>query len=77
MSAPWSWSARQTAAAVAAGDISAVEVARAALGRLHAVNPLLNAVIGVDDAWTLAQAHAVDARRAAERRCRWAACQSP
>jgi aspartyl-tRNA(Asn)/glutamyl-tRNA(Gln) amidotransferase subunit A len=65
MSAPWCWSARQTAAAVAAGDISAVEVARAVLERLHAVNPALNAVIGVDDAWTLAQAHAVDVRRAA------------
>jgi aspartyl-tRNA(Asn)/glutamyl-tRNA(Gln) amidotransferase subunit A len=65
VSAPWRWSARQTAAAVAAGDISAVEVARAALERLHAVNPALNAVIGADDAWTLAQARAVDARRAA------------
>jgi aspartyl-tRNA(Asn)/glutamyl-tRNA(Gln) amidotransferase subunit A len=65
MSAPWQWTARRTAAAVAAGDVSAVEVARSALDRLHAVNPVLNAVIGADDGWTLAQAAAVDARRAA------------
>jgi aspartyl-tRNA(Asn)/glutamyl-tRNA(Gln) amidotransferase subunit A len=65
MNEPWGWSARRTAAAVAAGEASAVEVARSALERLHAVNPVLNAVVGIDDAWTLDQAAAVDRRRAA------------
>lgn len=61
---PWQWSARTTATAVAGGAIGAREVAAAVLQRLHAVNPRLNAVITHDDAWTLAQADAVDARRA-------------
>lgn len=60
----WQWSARETADAVAARSIGAREVAAAALARLHAVNPGLNAVIGHDDAWTLAQADAVDRRLA-------------
>ena len=60
----WQWSARATAAAVAGRSVSAREVAAAALARLHAVNPALNAVITHDDAWTLAQGEAVDARLA-------------
>ncbi len=60
----WQWSARATAAAVAGRSASAREVAAAALARLHAVNPALNAVIAHDDAWTLAQADTVDARLA-------------
>lgn len=60
----WQWSARATAAAVAGRSASAREVTAAALARLHAVNPALNAVITHDDAWTLAQADAVDARLA-------------
>lgn len=62
--APWQWTARATAQAVSARQLSAREAAQSALERLHAVNPALNAVIGVDDAWTLAQADAVDARLA-------------
>ena len=58
----WQWSARATADAVHARLISAREAAQAALARLHAVNPLLNAVIDADDGWALAQADAVDAR---------------
>jgi aspartyl-tRNA(Asn)/glutamyl-tRNA(Gln) amidotransferase subunit A len=61
----WQWTARQTAAAVRAHHVSAREVALAVLARLHAVNPGLNAVIGHDDAWTLAQADGVDQRLAA------------
>jgi aspartyl-tRNA(Asn)/glutamyl-tRNA(Gln) amidotransferase subunit A len=61
----WQWSARQTANAVQTRTISATDVARAALARLRAVNPVLNAVITHDDAWTLAQAQAVDQRLAA------------
>jgi aspartyl-tRNA(Asn)/glutamyl-tRNA(Gln) amidotransferase subunit A len=64
-SAPaWQWGARETAAAVHARHASAREVALDALARLHAVNPQLNAVIDHDDAWTLAQADAVDRRLA-------------
>lgn len=62
--APWRWSARETAGAVASRQISAREVAASSLQRLHAINPQLNAVITSDDAWTLAQADAVDARLA-------------
>ena len=60
----WQWSARATAAAVSSRQYSAREVASASLARLHAVNPKLNAVIGHDDAWTLAQADTVDQRLA-------------
>lgn len=64
MNTPWRWTALETAAAVASRRLSAREVALSSLARLHAVNPLLNAVIGADDGWTLAQADAVDARLA-------------
>jgi aspartyl-tRNA(Asn)/glutamyl-tRNA(Gln) amidotransferase subunit A len=56
----WQWSARACATAVGARSVSATEVARAALERLHAVNPRLNAVVEHEDAWTLAQAAEVD-----------------
>ena len=61
----WQWTARQTAQAVQARTVSATEVARDAMARLHVVNPALNAVITHDGAWTLAQAEAVDQRLAA------------
>lgn len=64
MRPPWQWTARETAAAVGARRIGAREVARSSLARLQAVNPALNAVVEHDDAWTLAQADAVDARLA-------------
>ena len=60
----WQWSACETAANVSTKQLSAREVAQAALVRLHAVNPALNAVVEHDDAWTLAQAEAVDQRLA-------------
>jgi aspartyl-tRNA(Asn)/glutamyl-tRNA(Gln) amidotransferase subunit A len=62
MTPPWQWSARAVAAAVGRREIGAREIAIDALTRLHAVNPWLNAVITCDDAWTLAQADAVDRR---------------
>jgi aspartyl-tRNA(Asn)/glutamyl-tRNA(Gln) amidotransferase subunit A len=62
MTQPWQLSARATAQAVGARQLGAVEVARSVLQRLDAVNPRLNAVIGHDAAWTLAQAEAVDRR---------------
>jgi aspartyl-tRNA(Asn)/glutamyl-tRNA(Gln) amidotransferase subunit A len=65
MTEPWRLSARETADAVRARRLGAVEVAHSVLGRLHDVGPALNAVIGQDDVWTLAQAESVD-RRVAE-----------
>jgi amidase len=41
----WQWSAVETAAAIRAGAVSAVEVTQAHIARLHAVNPKLNAVV--------------------------------
>ncbi len=61
----WRWSAFDVAKAVAGGSLSAVEVASNTLARLHRVNPMLNAVITHDDAWTMAQAADVDRRLSA------------
>jgi aspartyl-tRNA(Asn)/glutamyl-tRNA(Gln) amidotransferase subunit A len=58
-------SARAIRDDVAAGRVSAVEVCRAALDRIHAVNPSLNAFNLVDDEGALQRAARVDARRAA------------
>ena len=60
----WQWGARACAAAVGSGAVSANEVARSALERLHAVNPHLNAVVEHEDGWTLAQAAEVDQKLA-------------
>ena len=65
MTQPWQLSARAIAQAVSGRQLGAEEVARSVLQRLDAVNPRLNAVIGHDEAWSLAQARAVDARLAA------------
>lgn len=61
----WQLPARQAAAWVAAGEVSAVEVARSALARLAQANPALNAVVDHDPDWTLGQARDVDRRIAA------------
>ena len=55
----------ETAAAIAAGDVSAVEVAQAHLDRIAAVDGKLNAFLYVDTEGALAAARAVDERRAA------------
>jgi aspartyl-tRNA(Asn)/glutamyl-tRNA(Gln) amidotransferase subunit A len=54
--------ARALAAAVAARERRAVDVAREAVARVEAVNPALNAIIGFDAAATLAEAAEVDRR---------------
>lgn len=54
------WSLTDTAAAIAAGKVSAVEVTKAALARVKARNPKLNAFIRVDEAGALAAAQAAD-----------------
>ena len=56
--------AAETAAALAAGEISAVETTRAHLDRIAAVDERVHAFLHVDEAGALAAAEAVDARRA-------------
>jgi aspartyl-tRNA(Asn)/glutamyl-tRNA(Gln) amidotransferase subunit A len=57
--------AAQLGAMIAAGEVSAVEVAQAHLDRIEAVEPKVNAFLHVNPETTLAQAAKVDARRAA------------
>jgi aspartyl-tRNA(Asn)/glutamyl-tRNA(Gln) amidotransferase subunit A len=57
--------AAETAAAVAAGEISAVETTRAHLDRIAAVDERVHAFLHVDTDGALAAAQAVDDRRAA------------
>ncbi len=57
--------AADTAAAVASGVVSAVEVAQAHLDRITAVDPAVHAFLHVDTEGALQAARAVDARRAA------------
>lgn len=64
MTPAWQMSARETAQAVNQRRLGAQEVAQSVLARLEQVNPALNAVIGHETAWTLAQAQSVDARLA-------------
>lgn len=63
----WSLSATQIAALVRARSLSAREVAQAALARLDAVNPAINAVVECRPEETLAAADRVDAMLAAGR----------
>jgi aspartyl-tRNA(Asn)/glutamyl-tRNA(Gln) amidotransferase subunit A len=56
--------AAETAASIAAGDVSAVEVAQAHLERIDAVDAKVHAFLHVDAEGALAAARAVDARRA-------------
>ena len=57
--------AAQTAEAIAAGDVSALEVTNAHLGRIGAVEESVHAFLHVDTEGALASAQAVDDRRAA------------
>jgi len=57
--------AAQTAAAIAAGDVSAAEVTAAHLDRIAQVDPHVRAFLHVGDESALAAAHAVDSRVAA------------
>jgi len=54
-------SANETAAAIASGEVSAVEVAEAHLDRIAVVDPSVHAFLHVDRAGALAQARRVDA----------------
>ena len=55
-------SLRQLGAALAARQISSVELAQLFLDRIARLNPTLNAFISTDPERTLAQARAADAR---------------
>ncbi|MDH6133168.1 aspartyl-tRNA(Asn)/glutamyl-tRNA(Gln) amidotransferase subunit A [Kitasatospora sp. MAA4] len=58
------YTAADTAAAIASGQVSAVEVAQAHLDRIDAVDKKVNAFLHVDTEGALAAARAVDDRRA-------------
>ncbi|MET8627459.1 Asp-tRNA(Asn)/Glu-tRNA(Gln) amidotransferase subunit GatA [Kitasatospora sp. NPDC004669] len=58
------WSAAETAAAIAKGEVSAVEVAQAHLDRIEAVDKKVNAFLHVDTEGALNAAKAVDEKRA-------------
>ncbi|MFB8239459.1 Asp-tRNA(Asn)/Glu-tRNA(Gln) amidotransferase subunit GatA [Kitasatospora purpeofusca] len=58
------YTAAETAAAVAKGEVSAVEVAQAHLDRIEAVDKKVNAFLHVDTEGALSAARAVDAKRA-------------
>ena len=60
--------AHEQAALLAAGEISAVELAQAHLDQIEAINPALNAFLHVDADGALATAAEIDARRAAGER---------
>jgi aspartyl-tRNA(Asn)/glutamyl-tRNA(Gln) amidotransferase subunit A len=65
---PWfAWSALQIAAAIRGRSLSAVDVTRAQLARIEALDPALNCFTTVTGARALAQAAAVDAAVAAGR----------
>ncbi|NYI06542.1 Asp-tRNA(Asn)/Glu-tRNA(Gln) amidotransferase subunit GatA [Allostreptomyces psammosilenae] len=59
------WTASRTAAAIASGEVSAVEVTRAHLDRIGAVDEKVHAFLHVDAEGALAAAERVDAKRAA------------
>jgi aspartyl-tRNA(Asn)/glutamyl-tRNA(Gln) amidotransferase subunit A len=59
------WTATQVATSIAAGEVSAVEVTRAHLDRIAAVDDRVHAFLHVDADGALASAQAVDDRRAA------------
>ena len=65
MSELWKRSARELAAGIAGGALSAAEVMDAHLGRIAAVNPRVNAIVTLDEA--AARAAAAEADRAVAR----------
>lgn len=60
----WQWSAARIAAATRSGELSVQDVTEAALARLEAVNPALNAVVEPLCGAARAQARALDTRDA-------------
>ena len=74
----WRLSAAEMASLIRSKKVSAKEAATAALARLDAVNPKINAVVDHRPAEVLAQASRHRCRDRARRRCRarWRACRS-
>ena len=73
----WRLSAAEMAALIRSKKVSAKEAATAALARLDAVNPKINAVVDHRPEDVLAQAAAVEPpSRAARTPARWPACPS-
>lgn len=69
--------AAETAAKIASGELTAVEVTEAHLARIDAIDEKVHAFLHVDRDGALAQARAVDAKRAAARSsARWPAFRS-
>ncbi|GAA2914744.1 hypothetical protein GCM10011428_32320 [Streptomyces violaceus] len=69
--------AAETAAKIASGELTAVEVTEAHLARIEAVDEKVHAFLHVDREGALAQARAVDEKRARGRSSvRWPACPS-
>lgn len=60
---PWQRSAADLAALIRSGEVSALEAVRAAVERMHAVNPALNAVVTDLSASALERAAALDAAK--------------
>ncbi len=58
-------SATEIAAKIAAGELTALEVAEAACARIEAINPLINAYVHYDREQVLADARELDAKQAA------------
>ena len=65
MTLPLDLTARQTAQAIAKGELSAAEAVEASIARLEAVNPRINAVVWKRFADARAEAKAVDSKRKA------------
>ncbi len=65
---PTRWTAEQTARAIAAGEVSALEVTEAALARIAATDARVHAFLHVDAEGARAAARAVDGKRAAGER---------
>ncbi|GAC85934.1 amidase [Gordonia paraffinivorans] len=62
----YAWmSATEIAAKIAAGELTALEVAEAACARIEAINPLINAYVHYDREQVLADARELDAKQAA------------
>ena len=70
--------AAETAAKIASGELTAVEVTEAHLARIDAVDEKVHAFLHVDREGALAQARAVDAQARARARssARWPASRS-
>ena len=59
----WKWSATETRARIAAGEVSCTEVVTQHIDRCEAINPSINAVVTRNYEQSLAQARRMDQQR--------------